>query len=312
MLGSGSPLEWIVFAVIVLGMLALDLIVFNRKAHEIHLKEAALWSVVWIAISLIFNGYVWHQHGPEDGAKFLAAYLVEKSLSVDNLFVFLAIFGFFKIPAQYQHRVLFWGVLSAIVLRAIFIGTGTALLTTFHWMMYIFGAFLVYTGVKLGLSKSDSVNPADSWIMRFATKRLRFTPELHGTKFFIKQNGIRLATPLFMVLVVIEFTDVVFAFDSVPAVLGISTDLFIVYASNIFAILGLRALYFLLAGIMLKMRYLHLGLAMILVFIGLKMIAEKWVHVPIQISLIVILCLLLITVIASLAVRKKDMPSPNE
>jgi tellurite resistance protein TerC len=296
--GSGTTIEWVIFWVIVVGMLALDLWVFNRKAHEIKLREAAIWSVVWIALSLAFNVYVWIDHGSDDALKFFTAYLVEKSLSIDNLFVFLAIFNFFRIPLQHQHRVLFYGVVGALVMRGIFIYAGTALLERFEWMMYLFGAFLIYTGFKLGFDKGEPIDPSK--------KYLRTTHELHESKFFVRSDGVLLATPLFLVLLVVEFSDVLFAFDSVPAVLGISKDPFIVYSSNIFAILGLRALYFLLAGMLNRLRFLNIGLAAILGFIGLKMVVADLVHIPILLSLGVIAIVLMVSIIASLLAEKRE------
>lgn len=306
MAGSGTTLEWAVFWALVVGMLALDLVVFNRKAHEIKLREAAIWSVVWVALSLAFNAYVWIDHGGDDALKFFTAYLVEKSLSVDNLFVFLAIFNFFRIPLLHQHRVLFYGVVGALVMRGIFIYAGTALLSRFDWMMYLFGAFLIYTAFKLGFDKGEPIDPSKTLIMRIAKKYLRTTHELHGSKFFVRSNGLLLATPLFLVLLVVEFSDVLFAFDSVPAVLGISKDPFIVYSSNIFAILGLRALYFLIAGLLTRLRYLNIGLAAILGFIGVKMLINEHFHVPILLSLAMIAVILTISIVASLRATKRE------
>ncbi|MDP8255271.1 MAG: TerC family protein [Candidatus Alcyoniella australis] len=301
MLGSGSTLEWIGFFVVVLGLLAVDLGLVNRKSHVIHMREAAAWSAFWITISLIFNSYIWYRHGNEAAATFFAAYLVEKSLSVDNLFVFLVIFNYFRVDQQYQHRVLFWGIIGALVMRGVFIFAGTALLLRFNWMIYIFGAFLVYTGIKLGVSRGDQIDPAKSPVMRFATRRLRVTEQMQGARFFVIRDSLLWATPLLLVLMIIEFSDVIFAFDSVPAVLGISTDPFIVYSSNVFAILGLRALYFLLAAVLGKLRFLNLGLALILSFIGVKMLISHWVHIPTLVSLAVIASLLTLSIFASAA-----------
>lgn len=307
--GSGTTIEWAAFWVIVVGMLLIDLVVFNRKAHEIKLLEAAIWSVVWTVVALIFNGYIWHDHGGTDALNFFTAYLVERSLSIDNLFVFLVIFNFFRIPLEFQHRVLFYGVVGALVMRALFIYAGTALLSHFDWMMYLFGAFLIYTAVKLAFDKGEPIDPSKTLIMRIARKYLRTTPELDGTKFFTRSNGLWLATPMFLVLLVVEFSDVLFAFDSVPAVLGITKDPFIVYSSNIFAILGLRAMYFLIAGMMTRLRYLNVGLAAILGFIGLKMLIEDLIHVPVLLSLGIIIVMLTIAVVASLWVDKRQANS---
>ncbi len=306
MFGMGTPLEWGVFGGIVLGLLALDLFLFNREAHQVSVREAAIWSAVWVGLSLLFNVFVYFDHGYEPAINFLTAYLVEKSLSVDNLFVFLALFNYFKIPSKYQHRVLFWGVIGALLMRILFIGAGAALLSTFDWMMYVFGAFLIYTGVKLGVSGDHDIDPAHSPIMKITTRFFRISKQLHGSRFFIRENGVRMATPLFLVLVIIEFTDVLFAFDSVPAVLAISNDLFIVYTSNIFAILGLRALYFLLAGVIEKLRFLDTGLAIILCFIGVKMVIAEWIHIPALTSFGVICGVLTVTIIASILIPKKQ------
>ncbi|GAB4310254.1 MAG: TerC family protein [Myxococcota bacterium] len=307
MLGVGTPMEWTIFGVIVLGMLALDLSIFNREAHQISMREAVVWSIVWVALALAFNVYVYYDHGDKIALQFLTAYLVEKSLSVDNLFVFLAIFNYFHIGRRYQHRVLFWGVLGALIMRAIFLVVGVTLLNAFDWMMYIFGAFLVYTGIKLGLRKDEHIDPSKTLAMRLATKYLRTTHELYESRFFIKKEGVRLATPLFLVLIVVEFTDVVFAVDSVPAVLAISNDLFIVYTSNVFAILGLRALFFVLAGVMDKFRFLGVGLSFILVFIGVKMMITDFYHIPTAVSLGVIAAVLLVSIASSVLI-----PKPSE
>ncbi|MCZ7582963.1 MAG: TerC family protein [Deltaproteobacteria bacterium] len=303
----GSSWEWFVFGALVVGMMALDLAVFNRHAHKVTMREAAAWSAVWIGLALAFNAGILFLHGKTSATEFLAAFLVEKSLSVDNLFVFLAIFKFFRVEKRHQHRVLFWGVVGALVMRALLIGAGTLLLSAFDWMLYVFGAFLIYTGLKLGVARDHHGDPTKSVAMRLATRYLRTTHEMHGERFFIVREGKRLATPLFLVLVIIEFTDVLFAFDSVPAVLAISRDMFIVYTSNIFAILGLRALYFVLAGVLDRFRFLDLGLAAILVFIGLKMAGEHWVHVPTEWSLAVIAAVLTISIAASWIIpeRKK-------
>jgi len=310
MTSVGTLSEWLIFGGLVIGMLAIDLFVFNREAHKIRLKEALGWSIVWIALALGFNGYVWWVNGSQPAVEFLTAYLVEKSLSVDNLFVFLAIFRYFKIHSQYQHRVLFWGVLMAIIMRAVFIGAGTALLYYFDWLMYVFGAFLIWTGVKLAIQKESDLDPSKSFAMRVSVKYLKTTHTLDGSKFFTKENGVRLATPLFLVLMVINVADIMFAVDSVPAVLAITRDPFIVYSSNIFAILGLRALYFLLADVMERLRYLGLGLAVVLVFIGIKMILAEWVHISPTLSLGIIAAILTVTIVASVIASAKDGKKP--
>ena len=286
--GGHSLLEWGVFGFIIIAMLVLDLVVFHKEAHEVSMKEAIVWSIVWTVVALIFNGWVYYAHGTERGTEFLTAYLIERSLSFDNLFVFLAIFTYFHIPDRYQHRVLFWGIFGALVMRALFILAGTALLSMFTWTIYVFGAFLIFTGIKLGLSSGEPMDPSKSLILKLSRKYLRTTDQLEGTHFFVRKNGALYITPLFLVLIVIEFSDVLFAVDSVPAVLAISTDTLVVYSSNAFAILGLRALYFVLAALMGRFRYLGHGLAIILVFIGAKMMLAEVIHISSWISLAVI------------------------
>jgi tellurite resistance protein TerC len=294
-----SPHLWIIFSVFVLGMLALDLGVFNRKAHEVHYKEALAWSVVWVALSLIFNAWIYFEFGSQKALEFLTGYLIEKALSVDNIFVFVVLFASFAVPKIYQHRVLFWGVLGAIFMRAIFIGLGAALVSRFHWIMYVFGAILIYTGIKLMAEGEAEPHPEKNPIYKFARKLMPATPEYHGKHFVIVKDGRRYATPLLLVLIAIEATDVVFAVDSIPAIFAITTDPFIVYTSNIFAILGLRAMYFLLAGVIDKFHFLKYGLALVLLFVGVKMIIAEWVKIPILLSLGVIAFLLTASVIAS-------------
>ena len=307
MTGVGTPLEWLVFGVLVIGMLALDLLVFNKKPHEVTLKEAAFWSVVWIALAFAFGGYVWFDHGSEIALNFITAYVVEKSLSVDNLFVFIAIFAFFKIGAEHQHRVLFWGILAALVMRMVFILAGAALLTSFSWMMWVFGAFLIYTAFKLAFGNDAEYDPSKSLVMRLASRYLRTTKELREHHFVVFEQGKWFATPLLLVLIVINVVDLMFAFDSVPAVLAITPDLFVVYTSNIFAILGLRALYFLVARAISRLRFLHYGLAVILAYIGTKMLLAEGLalHLPILWSLGIIGGVLLATILLSLFIPPK-------
>jgi tellurite resistance protein TerC len=281
-------------------MLALDLGVFHRKAHAVGVREALAWSVVWIGLALVFNAGVWSYFGPERGLEFLTGYLIEKSLSVDNIFVFVVIFSALGIPALYQHRVLFWGILTALVLRAVMIFAGTALLARFHWLIYVFGAFLILTGIKLFLQRNAEEHPEDGWVMRGARRLIRSTNRLDGEHFFTLENGRWLATPLFMALLLVEFTDVIFAVDSIPAILAVTTDPFIVFTSNMFAILGLRSLFFLLAGVVDRFRYLKVGLAGVLVFVGVKMVAIDVYKVPIAVSLGVIATILAGSIIASL------------
>jgi tellurite resistance protein TerC len=294
-----TPTLWIIFSVFVLGMLALDLGVFNRKAHEVRFKEALTWSVVWVALSLAFNGWIYHKFGSEKALQFLTGYVIEKALSVDNIFVFVVLFASFAVPKMYQHRVLFWGVLGAIIMRAIFIALGAALVSRFDWIMYVFGAILIITGIKLMKEGESEPHPEKNPLYKLARRIMPATPEYHGKQFTVIQNGRRYATPLLLVLIAIEATDVVFAVDSIPAIFAITTDPFIVYTSNIFAILGLRAMYFLLAGVIDKFHYLKYGLAVVLLFVGVKMVIAEWYHMPIGLSLGVIASVLTLSVIAS-------------
>jgi tellurite resistance protein TerC len=305
---ENTPLFWILFNLFVIGLLLLDLLVFNRRAHAIRLKEALGWSAFWVALSLCFNYFVYHTMGHEAGVQWLTGYLVEKALSVDNLFVFLLIFTYFKVPAEYQHRILFWGVLGALVLRGIFILAGAALLAKFHFLLYVLGAFLVYTGVRMGLSSSSEpeIDPENNPIVRFLGRHLPISRQLDGGKFFTRREGVRFATPLLVVLVLIETTDVVFAADSIPAILAISRDTFVVYTSNVFALLGLRALYFALASLMQLFHYLHYGLALILIFIGAKLLLEDVYPLPMPVALGAVGVLLLGSIGASLLWPKKQ------
>ncbi|MCL2178702.1 MAG: TerC family protein [Proteobacteria bacterium] len=296
----GTPLFWVGFNVLVLGMLVLDLGVFHRKAHAVSLKEASLWSGVWVVLACLFGVGVWHLLGADYGKQYFAGYLIEKALSVDNLFVILVVMGFFAVPKENQHKVLFWGVLGALAMRAVFIFVGAALLSRFHWMMYGFGILLVWSAVKLLFQKEEELNPERNFLVR-AYKR--FFPATHhyvGAAFFIKEDGVRKATPLFLSVLAVEAVDLVFAVDSIPAVFAISQDAFIVYTSNIFAILGLRSLYFLLAGVMDKFHLLKYGLSLILLFVGAKMLLVDIYKIPINLSLILIGGILALTVVASL------------
>ena len=276
---ENTPLFWLLFTTFIIGLLLLDLLVFNRNAHEIKLREALGWSAFWVALSLAFNYVVYRTMGPQAGLQWLTGYLVEKALSVDNLFVFLLIFSYFKVPAQYQHRILFWGVLGALILRAVFILVGGALLARFHFLIYLLGAFLMYTGVKMGLSgDAPEIDPEHNPVVRFLSRHLPITRQIEGDQFFVRRDGVRFATPLFVVLVMVETTDVVFAADSIPAILAITRDTFIVFTSNVFALLGLRAMYFALASMMRLFHYLHYGLSLILVFIGAKILLESFLQ----------------------------------
>ena len=289
MSSSGTTLDWAVFAGVILGTMLLQTALFGRGAHRISFREALIRTLIWVAVGLGYTGWVYARMGTDPALTYLIAYLIEESLSVDNLFVFLVIFSYFGIGERHQQRILTWGIGGAILMRGLFIVLGTALLGMFHWMIYVFGGLLIVTGVKLALKKDEeAVDPGQSLVVKLARKYLRTTEELDGEKFFTVKNGVRYATPLFLVLLVVEFTDVLFAVDSVPAVLAISNDIFIVYTSNIMAILGLRALYFLLAGMMSRFQYLDLGLAAILVFIGMKMVGSSVYKVPNLVSLAVI------------------------
>ncbi|MDF2441009.1 MAG: tellurite resistance protein TerC [Abditibacteriota bacterium] len=296
---EGSSL-WIGFNLFVLAMLALDLGVFHRKAHEVTIKEALVWSAVWIALALGFNAIIWQWRGPEVAMQFLTGYLIEKALSVDNIFVFIMIFAYFKVPALLQHKVLFWGIIGALLMRAACIAAGITLLKQFHWLIYVFGVFLIITGIKMALSKGKEIDPGKNPVLNGIRRLMPVTEEYHGDKFFIRRDARLWATPLFVALVFIEVTDLIFAVDSIPAILSITQDPFIVYTSNVFAILGLRSLYFALSGIMGLFHYLHLGLSAVLVFVGAKMMLADIYKVPIGVSLGVIAGILLLSVVASL------------
>jgi tellurite resistance protein TerC len=284
----GNPWMWTGFLAFVLAMLALDLGVFHRQAHKISVKEAAIWSVVWVTCALAFNALLWKSFGPQTGLEFLTGYLIEKALSVDNIFVFMLIFSAFAVPDAYQHRVLFWGILGALIMRAIFVGLGAALLAKFHWVLYVFGAFLLITGVKMLLFRDSEFDPRSNPVFRLFKRLIPAVDTYHGPAFTVIQNGKRYATPLLLVLVAVELTDVVFAVDSVPAIFAVTSDPFIVFTSNIFAILGLRSLYFLLAGVVGQFHLLKVGLSLALVFVGLKMLVMDVYKIPVLLSLTII------------------------
>lgn len=307
----GSIWKWIIFNAFVLVMLALDLGVFHRKAHVVKLKEALAWSAVWITLAIGYNVGIYFWLGQQKALEFLTGYVIEKSLSVDNIFVFLLIFSYFRVPAQYHHEVLFWGIIGALVMRAMFIAMGVTLIQRFDWIVYVFGAVLIVSGIKMGFSKDKEIHPEKNPILRLFRRLMPVTETYEGAKFFVRRGARLFATPLMVVLVVVETTDVIFAVDSIPAVLAITHDPFIVYTSNVFAILGLRALYFALAGVMDLFHYLHYGLCVILVFVGLKMIAANFYHIPIVIALAVVAGVLVLSVIASLIWPKKEaVPLP--
>jgi tellurite resistance protein TerC len=322
---------WATFLGVVLGFLALDLGVFHRHAHEIKMREALVWSVVWIIVAIVFNAFLyffwdWIQpnsaYSNTDAAiAFFAGYTVERALSIDNIFVFLVVFSYFRVPASYQHRVLFLGIIGALVFRGLFIALGAALISTFLWTMVVFGAFLIFTGIKMFVIHGKELDPENNPVIRWFRKVFPTTSEYHGARFFIRSNGVLMATPLFVALLAVELTDIVFAVDSIPAIFAITQDPFIVFTSNVFAILGLRALFFALAGLMQLFHYLSYGLAAILVFVGIKMLyqyAEKTLdwglpHVPIWASLIVIVVILTVSIITSLLWPPKALnPNPGE
>ena len=308
----GSPALWGGFVAFVLAMLALDLGVFHRKAHVVGFREALGWSVAWIGLALLFNAFVAWRFGPQLGIEFLTGYLIEKSLSVDNIFVFLVIFSGLGIPLRSQHRVLYWGILSALVLRALMIFAGAALLARFHWLIYVFGAFLIFTGIKLFLNRGREEHPEQSRFMQLARRWIRSTPKLHGERFWVRENGRRLATPLFTALILIEISDVIFAIDSIPAIFAVTRDPFIVFTSNIFAILGLRSMFFVLAVIADRFRYLKIGLSCVLVFVGTKMTIVELYKIPALVSLGVVFSILAASIAASWLAGRADGPRLGE
>jgi tellurite resistance protein TerC len=287
-------------------MLALDLGVFQRKTHAVTVKEALIWSAVWIVLALAFNAFVYYDFGKQKAIEFLTGYILEKSLSVDNIFVFVLLFSYFKVPSEYQHKVLFWGVIGALILRAILIAVGAIMIAKFHWIIYVFGAFLVFTGFRMAKQNDEDIHPEDNFLIRFFKKIFPVTNDYHGEKFFVKLDGKKFATPLFIVLLAIEFTDLVFAFDSIPAIFAVTSDPFIVYTSNIFAILGLRSLYFALAGVIHKFHFLKIGLSMILIFIGMKMLIMDIYKIPTTYSLGVIAIVLTASVVLSILKPKQE------
>lgn len=295
-----SVLLWLVFNVFIIVMLIIDLVVLHKEDEAVSIKEALYWTGIWIVLALIFGAGIYYYMGSQTALDYYTGYLIEKSLSIDNIFVFLLVFSYFKVPGEYQHKVLFWGIFGALVLRFIFIFTGVALLERFHWIIYVFGGFLIFTGIKLALEKDKEVHPEKNPILKLVRRFFPTTKSYHGSKFFIRKMGKLIATPLFIVLVVIETTDLVFALDSIPAILAITRDEFIIYSSNAFAILGLRALYFAVSGIMNLFHYLHYGLSLILVFVGVKMLLSDLYHIPTPYALAFIAGTLTISIIASI------------
>jgi tellurite resistance protein TerC len=306
----GSPLLWVGFVGFVLAMLAIDLFVFHRKAHAVSLREAGLWSAMWVGLAAVFGLGIYLLFGAEQAMEYAAGYLIEKALAVDNIFVFVVIFTTFAVPAVYQHRVLFWGVLGALVMRAAFIFAGGAFLQRFHWAIYVFGALLAVTGVKLLVQRNQEAHPERNPLVRWFQRLFPMTQEFHGDKFLVLRSGRRYATPLFLALVAIEVTDLIFAVDSIPAIFAVTSDPFIVFTSNIFAILGLRSMYFLLAGVITKFVYLKVGLSVVLVFVGAKMLLLDVVKIPIGVSLAVIAGILALSVAASLLVPRRPAAPP--
>jgi tellurite resistance protein TerC len=297
---------WIGFNVFVLAMLALDLGVFHRKAHVVSFKESITWTVIWVALALLFNLGVWHYAGSQKALEFFTGYLIEKSLSVDNVFVFALLFSYFAVPALYQHKVLFWGILGALVMRAIMIALGAALIAKFTWIIYVFGGFLILTGIKMVVKREEEIHPERNPVVRGFKRLMPVTSDYRGDKFFVRENGVRMATPLFVVLLLVEFSDLIFAVDSIPAIFAVTTDTFIVYTSNVFAILGLRSLYFALAGVMDKFHYLKIGLGVVLTYVGVKMLlAHTAWQIPTLWSLGVIVLILAASVVVSLLRPKK-------
>ncbi len=300
---------WVGFNLFILAMLALDLGVFHRKTHVVSLKESLTWTGVWVALALVFNAGVWHFAGSGKALEFFTGYVIEKSLSVDNVFVFALLFSYFAVPTVYQHKVLFWGILGALMLRAIMIAAGAALITKFAWIIYVFGAFLILTGIKMIVKRDEEIHPERNPVVRWFKKLMPVTPEYRGDKFFVRENGLRMATPLFVVLLLVEFTDLIFAVDSIPAIFAVTKDPFIVFTSNVFAILGLRSLYFALAGVMDKFHYLKISLGVVLSFVGVKMIlAHTAWKIDTLVSLGVIVLILATSVVWSLLKPKKSKP----
>lgn len=298
---------WIVFNIFVLLMLGVDLFV-HRKAHTVGMKEALVWSTIWTAIALAFNVLVYFWLGSKLALEFFTGYLIERTLSVDNLFVFLLVFSYFAVPSKYQHKVLFWGIFGALIMRAIFIAAGLTLINAFHWVIYVFGIFLIYTGFKMAQHKEEEIHPERNFVIKLFRKMMPVTKDYENGKFFTRVDGRLFSTPLFVVLLVVETTDVIFAVDSIPAILAITRDPFIVYSSNVFAILGLRALYFAIAGLMQIFHHLNYGLCVILIFVGVKMLVSSFFEIPSLVALGVITLVLILSIIASLIWPKMELP----
>jgi tellurite resistance protein TerC len=311
----GTPALWIIFNAGVLFLLVLDLGVFNRRAHEVSIRQAAVWSVFWVSISVAFNLWILHVHGGEKALQFFTGYIIEQSMSMDNIFIFILVFRSFGVERRYQHRVLFWGIIGALVLRGTMIGLGTALIRKFEWALYVLAAFLVVAAIRMLFRKETEPHPERSRLLRWAQKIFPVSHDYHGQKLWIREAGKRMATPLLLVLLVVEATDFVFALDSIPAVFGVSRDPFIVYSSNICAILGLRAFYCLRAGVWPAFRYLDEGLSVVLLFVGVKMLAAHWIEIPTVIALGIIAAILAISILASviaMQMEKRRGGSPKQ
>jgi tellurite resistance protein TerC len=305
-LGLASPVEWIGFGILVVAVLAIDLGIFNREAHVVKPREALVWTGVWVALALGFNVFIWRRFGATAAEEFITGYAIEKALSVDNLFVMYAVFLAFSIPALYQHQVLFWGIVGAVVMRTIMVFAGVALLTSFHWLVFVFGGFLVATGIKMLIRQDDRPHPEDSRFLKLVRKLLPVTNEIHDGKFVVRIGGTLTATPLLLALAAIEAADAVFAVDSIFAIFAVTTDPFIVLTSNIFAILGLRSLYFVLSGAAERFKYVQPGLALVLVFVGVKMVIAEWIKIPVLLSLAVIVLLVGGSIVASLVSNSRQ------
>jgi tellurite resistance protein TerC len=308
---STGSLHWILFNVFILLMLVIDLGIFHRRSREVTVKEALAWTCVWISLSLLFNLSIYFFAGKDKALEFLTGYLIEKSLSVDNIFVFFLIFSYFKTPAAYQHKVLFWGIMGAMVMRVILIFTGVALINKFHWIIYVFAGLLIFTGIKMLVQKEKKINPEKNRIVRLFKKFFPVTDALQGNKFFVMRKGKALATPLFVVVLMIEVSDLIFAVDSIPAILAVTTDQFIVYTSNVFAILGLRSLYFALAGMQKYFRFFKVGLSLILLFVGTKMLLTDIFRIPVLVAFTVIVGILLAAIIASVISNRSKFKKPR-
>jgi len=300
-----TPLLWLAFNLFVLAVMALDLGVFHRRPHKLTMRESLTWTLVWVGLSIAFGLGVMHFSGQQRGLEFFTGYVIEKALSVDNLFLFLVIFRAFSVDEKIQHRLLEWGILGALVMRGAMIAAGASLIERFSWVLYVFGAFLVFAGLHMLFAKKEEMHPEENRISRFARRHLRVSQAYSGNRFFVREAGKLFATPLFIVLLIVEITDITMAVDSIPAIFGITRDPFIVYTSNVFAILGLRAMYFLLAGVLGRLRYLTAGLSFVLTFIGAKMIAEPWVHISVELSLVIVGGMLLVALAASLLAGPK-------